>query len=75
MKPKNSLLGFKLGLFLLLAAVFAGNVTTASAHSTSLVSVLHVIKGLSVTVVPEPTTLALVGLAGLSLALFRRRHK
>ena len=79
MNPKHTLPGFKSGLLLLLAAAFAGNVTTASAHGTivhaSLVSALHGLKGLSVTVVPEPATLALVGFAGLSLVLFRRRLK
>jgi hypothetical protein len=29
----------------------------------------------SITVVPEPTTLALAGLSGLSLLLFRRQRK
>jgi hypothetical protein len=47
----------------------------ATATGTPIQSLLTPLYLIPVTVVPEPTTLALAGLGGLGLMLFRRQRK
>src|ERR1035437_871515 len=52
----------------------ACNLTTSAASNPTTVLAGTAMPGFSVFVVPEPTTLALAGLGGLSLLLFRRKQ-